>query len=90
MNDYIQLNLTKNQIIKLFEGLNFKIFIQEKGDVQLCEYCEESSGGYLTKDFLTKDEFVLNGYKCDTCNNTTLFLMPVRDYDPDYDDYDDY
>lgn len=89
MSHYLQVNLTKDEIVKLFRGLNFKILIQEKGDVHRCEYCEESSGGNLTKDFLTKDEFVLNGYKCDTCNNTTLFVMSVRYYDSYYDVDDD-
>lgn len=87
-SNYVQIEITKNEVHKLFTVLGFISYEYEGGGTvclnQQCISFNESNGSG-TQDILTKDEYILSGFQCTDCGKIFFSTIEGREYDSKFD-----
>lgn len=90
-NDYTQIDITKDETVKLFQSLVFPVAVDhdcEGGIVCKNPNCEEyqtGGSGSDTRRILTNDKHVLFGFQCEECNQVSFYVMNVYKFDSDFE-----
>lgn len=89
-SDFTQVDFRKNEIMELLMKFGFIAAEYEGGGIAcLNEHCEDSTGGWDTKDILTKDEYIISGFHCDECHEITFTSIEAREYDSRFDEVEE-
>lgn len=88
-SDFIQVDITKDEAVKLFKGLGLNITEYEGGGTvclnENCDHFNEENGTSF-RDILTKDGFIINGLQCEYCHDVFLYTIEAREYDSSFDE----
>lgn len=88
-SDFVQIDITKDEVIKLFQGLGLRITEYEGGGtVCLNEHCHSynEENGSDTHEILTKDDYILNGLQCEYCHEFSFYTIEACEFDSKFNE----